>query len=248
MVRARVYKHPIAKHIKQILVDITIQFRAQQVRTQIGNFCYEWKTTWGSDPAIPWVPPKTFAQGQALGMRLAPNFESEMDDDEPILNAFLFDDGGMRGVAAALVWCGLIYFCGSLPADKVCDPQVVSLARSLLTIPTYYRQDEPDPTRAMIGRIIRQNVEAKKLAVSSFEWSQILAGMAKDGEKITVSQAVEIYNASPEVVAHGIGSGSKDTRANKTNQNNIKIIPLSPTRFPIQCLKDLLLKTSMEPA
>ena len=81
MVRARVYKHPIAKHIKQILVDITIQFRAQQVRTQIGNFCYEWKTTWGSDPAIPWVPPKTFAQGQALGMRLAPNFESEMDDD-----------------------------------------------------------------------------------------------------------------------------------------------------------------------
>ena len=61
----------------------------------------------------------------------------------------------------------------------------------------------------MIRRIIRQHVDAKKLAVSSYEWSRILASMIKDGEQMTVSQAVELYNSNPEVVAHG-GASSKD--------------------------------------
>ena len=67
----------------------------------------------------------------------------------------------------------------------------------------------------MIGRIIRQNVEAKKMAVSSFEWSQILGKMAKEGEKITVQEAIEIYNGNPEVVSHGGSGGSKDPKGQK---------------------------------
>lgn len=131
--------------------------------------------------------------------------DTDMDDDSPRALEFFFDDGGMRGLAAGLVWCGLVYFGMSLEDAVICEPGVADLARSLLKIPTYYKRPGPDPAHAMIGRIIRQNVGAKKMSVSSFEWAQILASMAEDGEKITVSQAIEIYNCNPEVAAHGSG-------------------------------------------
>ena len=100
-----------------------------------------------------------------------------MDDGanlEPHVQEFRFDDGGMKGLAAGLIWCGLVYFVGNLDDSVVCHGGVKELAMSLLSIPTYYRRPGQDPAHAMIGRIIRQNVEAKKMAVSSFEWSQIL--------------------------------------------------------------------------
>lgn len=135
-----------------------------------------------------------------------------MDDkstSEPHVQEFFFDDGGLRGLASALVWSGLVYFCTTLEDSVLCQQGVIDLARSLLAIPTYCKRPDADPARAMIGRIIRQNVEAKKMAVSSFEWAQILGNLAKEGEKLTLPQALEMYNSSPEVAAHGGGS-SKD--------------------------------------
>ena len=129
---------------------------------------------------------------------------------EPHVQEFRFDDGGMKGLAAALCWCGLVYFVSNLDDSVVCHGGVKELAMSLLSVPTYYKRPGQDPAHAMIGRIIRQNVQAKKMAVSSFEWSQILGKMAKEGEKITVQEAIEIYNGNPGVVSHGGSGGSKD--------------------------------------
>ena len=138
-------------------------------------------------------------------MRLHGDEDDSMESGH--LDEFQFDDGGMRGLAAALVWCGVIYFCTTLDDALVRSPGIQALARNLLAIPTYFKRPSEDPAYAMIGRIIRQNVEAKKQAVSSFEWAGILANMVEDGEKITFQQAMDIYNNSPEVAAHG---GAKD--------------------------------------
>jgi len=61
----------------------------------------------------------------------------------------------------------------------------------------------------MIRRIIKQIIDAKKLPVSSFEWSQILRKMHGDGAKLTIQEAITMYNANPQVSAYG-GSSSKE--------------------------------------
>lgn len=118
----------------------------------------------------------------------------------------LFDDGGMRGLAAALCWMGLTYRCVKEPVEKLRHPSVRELVSSLLSLPTLRKSQADDPGRAMVQRIIKQNVDAKKLPVSSFEWSQILRSM---GNKVTVMDAIKIYNDSPEVHAHGSGSAKE---------------------------------------
>ena len=134
------------------------------------------------------------------------------DDSQYHGSQFHFEDGGMRGLAGGLVWCGLLYFCADLPDQDLCTPGVKDLVRSLLSIPTFFKRPGEDPARSMIQRIIRQNVESKKLAVSSFEWSQILSSLTASGEKITVQDAIDLYNQSPEVVAHGSGTGKDRLR------------------------------------
>ena len=193
-----------------------------------------------------WVQSIDSTKGETLGMRLPAGFENAMqDDDQQLISTLHFDEGGMRGLAAAIVWCGLVYFVDTLGDDKVCDPQVVALSRSLLGIPTYFKHQESDPARAMIGRIIRQNVEAKKLAVSSFEWSQILASMVADGEKVTVAMAVEMYNNNPEVAAHGAGGKDRTSKQIHRCQSEVMVNPqrFERTQYPFRdCL---LRRTSM---
>eukprot|EP00438_Fugacium_kawagutii_P020691 Skav232340 [mRNA] locus=scaffold1704:535693:541139:- [translate_table: standard] len=130
-----------------------------------------------------------------------------------------FDDGGMRGLAAALVWSGLVYYVTTLKDDEIKHPSVIELARGLLTIPTFYKT-QGDESSAMIRRIIKQNVDAKKQTVSSYEWSMILQSLVTSGKSpkpISLQDAIEMYNSNPEVFAHGSGSG-KD-RAQKPTAN-----------------------------
>ena len=101
-------------------------------------------------------------QGEILGVRL--DEEAMNDDSEWHQAQFLFDDGGMRGLAAALVWCGIVYFLPEQPEG--CSESIAALAKSLLEVPAFFKHQPGDPGRAMIGRIIRQNVESKKLPVS----------------------------------------------------------------------------------
>ena len=140
-------------------------------------------------------------------MRLLP--EDELDRSDYHQAQLRFDDGGMRGLAAALCWCGLIYHVGAMPPTDFAVPSVLELARGLLNIPTYYKVQAQDHAAAMISRIIKQNVNSKVLSVSSYEWSQILQSMAKAGESITVIEAIEMYNSSAGIAAHG-GTSSKE--------------------------------------
>lgn len=142
-------------------------------------------------------------------MRLLP--EDEKDDSMYHQGQICFDDGGMRGLAAALTWCGLLHHVAELQENKFCVPAVKKLAQSLLQIPTYYKVEMGNEGVAMIRRIIKQNVDSKVLSISSWEWASILASMSQSGQSITMAEAIEMYNGSAEIVAHG-GSGSKDWR------------------------------------
>ena len=142
-----------------------------------------------------------------IGMRLPPDLSTELHH---VQNVLYFDDGGMRGLACALVWCGLIHHAMTFKDEDLAHPSMVELARNLLSLPTFHRA-QTDEATAMIKRIIKQNSDAKKLPVSSYEWSVILKNLCADKTKaLTVQEAMDMYNSNPEVCAHG-GSG-KDTR------------------------------------
>ena len=124
----------------------------------------------------------------------------------------MFDDGGVRGLACALVWCALIHHGKNMKDEDLASPNMAELARSLLSIPTFFKSQSGDDASAMIRRIIKQNVDAKKQAVSSYEWSQILRDMAANspkGKALSMQDAIDLYNQNPEVAAHG-GSSGKD--------------------------------------
>lgn len=157
---------------------------------------------------LPNSPPKRPAretrQGEIIGMRMPSDLELEQ-----VQNALQFDDGGMRGLACALVWCGIVYHATTFKDEDLANPSMVELARSLLAPPTIYRTPGADETASMIKRIIKQNVDAKKQAVSSYEWSMILRGLVTDKNKtLTVQAAMDMYNNNPEISAHG-GTGKE---------------------------------------
>ena len=113
------------------------------------------------------------------------------------------DDGGMKCLAAALVWVGLAFVLVKEPEAELRKPGVVALTSSLLKLMTFRKQQPINPAHGMIQRIIKQNVDAKKLPISSFEWANILGSLqsANDMQEFGVSDAIAIYNASPEVHA-----------------------------------------------
>lgn len=143
-------------------------------------------------------------------MRLPPH--NSINAGDPAHNYLYFDDGGMRGLACAVVWCSLLYHGLTLKEEELTSTPMVELCRSLLAIPTFHRSGPVDEAAGMIRRIIKQNVDAKKQAVSSYEWSMILSGLSSKGASAkapTMQEAIDMYNSNPEVAAHG-GSSGKD--------------------------------------
>lgn len=163
--------------------------------------------------------PRPATQGEILGMRMPPDGTTDLQDAS-LQNTLYFDDGGMRGLACALIWCSLLYHGTTMKDEDLSHPAMADLARSLLAIPTFHRDLSADENMGMIRRIIKQNVDSKKQAVSSYEWSMILRNLAEGkpkGKALTVSDAIDLYNSNPEVAAHGSG---KDRWVIKTQQLN----------------------------
>ena len=155
-----------------------------------------------------------WCQGEFIGMRLMDG--DTADPRSYIQNALRFDDGGMKTLAAAVVWVGLVYYVMTLKDEELLHQSIVELARQLLQIPTYYKT-QGDESMDMIRRIIKQNVDAKKQAVSSYEWSMILTKLTAKSSKASLSlqDAIDLYNNNPEVSAHGMGTGKDHVIAAK---------------------------------
>ena len=139
----------------------------------------------------------TCLQGEFLSLRLP---DMNVDDVKSEFAFFLFDDGGMKALAAALVWTGCVYVVGQESAESLRHPRFVQLVKGLLGLPTLFKKQADDVVSGTIQRIIKQNIDAKKLPVSSFEWAGILSRL---GEEANVADCVKMYNNTPEVVAHG---------------------------------------------
>lgn len=154
------------------------------------------------------MPSDQASEGEVIGMRLSSDAEADL---EYIQNMLYFDDGGMRGLACAVIWCGLIHHGLCIQDGDLVSPSMIELTRTLLSIPVFCKSQGEDEASNMVRRIIKQNVDSKKLAVSSYEWSQILKNMVVNSSStkdkgLTVQGAIDLYNSHPEVMAHG-GSG-----------------------------------------
>lgn len=145
-------------------------------------------------------------QGEMMALRLS----DDMTLPEELWHFGLlsFDDGGMKCLVGALVWVGLVYFLSKEPLEYLRHPQVLKLVKSLLRLPTIFKHQAENPAQQMIQRIIKQNVDSKKLPVSSFEWAGILVGLKPHtDESFGFTAAIDLYNQNPEVLAHGGDAG-----------------------------------------
>lgn len=145
-------------------------------------------------------------QGEMMALRLSDDMT--LPEDLWHFGLLSFDDGGMKCLAGALVWVGLVYFLSKEPLEDLRHPQVLKLVKSLLRLPTIFKHQAENPAQQMIQRIIKQNVDSKKLPVSSYEWAGILVGLKPHtDESFGVTAAIDLYNQNPEVLAHGGDAG-----------------------------------------
>ncbi|CAK9060121.1 Uncharacterized protein SCF082_LOCUS31722 [Durusdinium trenchii] len=135
----------------------------------------------------------TAARGEFLAVRLP---DMDLDHVSSEFALYLFDDGGMKAIGAALAWVGCVYALGAESEESLRHPRLVSLVRDLLHIPTLCKMQDDDPLTSSIRRIASQNIDAKKLPVSSFEWSEVLLRVS---EASCAAEAIRRYNSMPEV-------------------------------------------------
>lgn len=96
---------------------------------------------------------------------MGPEEDTQMETDEVDwrVGQLNFDDGGMRGLAAAICWIGLVYRCSKEKPEDLKHAGVVNLARKLLQLPTMRKTQSDDVAAEQIRRIIRQNVGKQKI-------------------------------------------------------------------------------------
>ena len=114
-------------------------------------------------------------------------------------------DGGARVHGGQLVWMILLRFLveGRMTADDFI--QVAGLVRSLTSITTSYEIATTE-LESRIGSVVKQNVQSKVAGVNSFQWATVLRGMTVSGS-ISFSQAVDLYNAHPDVASYSVSCG-----------------------------------------
>jgi hypothetical protein len=90
---------------------------------------------------------------------------------------------------------------------------ILELLRSLLAIPVVLDTTvASSELESRVGAIARQNQNAKVAPVSSFQWSTILKTMT--GQKVALSEALDVYRNHPAVVAYSSGPGdNQDSEA-----------------------------------
>ncbi|CAK9040042.1 unnamed protein product [Durusdinium trenchii] len=139
-------------------------------------------------------------EGEMIGLRLPPGVDLKNVDSE--YGLYMFDDGGQKALAAALVLLGCLHLAGTEPIESLRHPHVTGLVKGLLQIPTLHKSQASDEVSQMLQRIVKQNVDAKKLPVSSFEWCGILERLGEESIG-SISEAVQKYNEANDRSASG---------------------------------------------
>ena len=156
-----------------------------------------------------------------MAVRILPEKADTMvDDRHRALGSLYFGDGSQKMLAAMTAWLGLLSLWEDTP-DAVSAPAVRSMIASFLAISTCLKGsvDNGNSLQAAISRIVKQNVDAKVLPVSSFQWCSILRSLGGD---VKLDDALLLYNSHPNVVAHdesGSGSITLDNRKKQGVQN-----------------------------
>jgi hypothetical protein len=137
------------------------------------------------------------------------------------LNALLFDGGSKAGMAAFLCLVSVSVVAQSYKeTDPVAmrDPKVVDLLKSVMSINSIYKADQAAQSSDLdstISRIVKQNIDSKATAVSSWDWANLLKSLVGDeDENVTMADAVDLYNQHPQIRGYqdsnGKGAGSLD--------------------------------------
>lgn len=153
-------------------------------------------------------------------MRLPPDPANVTDGNLRAVGALFFADGSQKMLAAFCAWLAALALWED-HKDSLLVPEVQAMLASFLRVPTFFKGsvDNSNSLEAAIGRIVKQNVDAKVLPVSSFQWSSVLRSLGQD---IKLEQALQLYNGHPDVMAHdesGSGSITLDNRKKQGLQN-----------------------------
>lgn len=155
-------------------------------------------------------------------------------EDGVALNLFSFGDGGQKMLAAFSVFVSMVLTYKTCP-ECLKKPQVQTWVSSFLMVQTLCKTNE-DPDSSMdaaLSRIIKQNIDAKALPVSSLAWASIFQTF---GDSWTLDECLDRYNGHPQVLAyesHDTGSGSIQLNGSKRQAVRNLLSRCSPAAFKI---------------
>ncbi|CAE7836494.1 unnamed protein product [Symbiodinium sp. CCMP2592] len=167
-------------------------------------------------------------------MRFPSGLPPDLDDHGVAVNVFNFADGGQKTLAAFSVFISLVLTYKTCP-ECLKKPQVQTWMSSFLMIQTLCKSNE-DPDSSMdgaLGRIIKQNIDAKALPVSSLAWASIFQTF---GESWTIEECLDRYNSHPQVLAYesaDTGSGSIQLNGSKRQAVRNLLSRCSPAAFQV---------------
>jgi hypothetical protein len=152
---------------------------------------------------------------------IAPDTEQMQATGGLQLNALLFDGGSKAGMAAFLCLVSVSVVAQSYKETgpgAMRDPKVVDLLKSVMSINSIYKADQAAQSSHLdstISRIVKQNIDSKATAVSSWDWANLLQSLVGDDhEKVTMADAVDLYNQHPQIRGYqdsnSKGAGSLD--------------------------------------
>ena len=146
-------------------------------------------------------------QGEVVSLRLPENLDLDKTGLRQVA-LLQFDEGGQKTLAGLINWLGLLAIMDKFEDEDFRAPGVQTLINSLLNIATIFKAGgHEDPVDSMIGRVVKQNQDAKVQPISSFQWAVLLQKMFEAGSpgdpKLTMETALQRYNTHPAVMAQG---------------------------------------------
>ncbi|CAK9079619.1 unnamed protein product, partial [Durusdinium trenchii] len=206
-------------------IDVWPPQRGDNFETSILSWSFEDASFWRGNSIsmaevmtfVRSIASSRFREGETITLRMpcAP-----LQSGNLALGCLYFSDGSQKSLAGFITWVSMCLASqlekhqGTL-ADNV---HLQTSAASLLRIQTTVKgstgsSDELDNT---IARIVKQNVDAKVMPVSSLTWVTVLRSLTS--EPTGFDAAMAKYNSHPEVVSFDSGSSGAISLDNRKKQ------------------------------